>query len=31
LQPEFWLKKNAAEDVIEASLAAVPVPVLEGL
>jgi len=31
LQPEFWLKKNAPEDVIEASLAAVPVPVLEGL
>ncbi len=31
LQPEFWLKKNAPEDVIEASLAAVPVPVLEGI
>jgi MoxR-like ATPase len=31
LQPEFWLKNNAPEDVIEASLAAVPVPVLEGI
>lgn len=31
LQPEFWLKKNAPEDVIQASLAAVPVPVLEGI
>jgi MoxR-like ATPase len=31
LQPEFWLKRSAPEDVIEASLAAVPVPVLEGI
>jgi MoxR-like ATPase len=31
LQPEFWLKRNAPEDVIQASLAAVPVPVLEGI
>ena len=31
LLPEFWLKRSAPEDVIEASLAAVPVPVLEGI
>jgi len=31
LLPEFWLKRSAPADVIEASLAAVPVPVLEGI
>jgi MoxR-like ATPase len=29
LQPEFWLKKTAPREVVEASLASVPVPVLD--
>lgn len=31
LQPEHWMKRNAADDVIESALATVPVPVLEGV
>lgn len=31
LQPEHWMKRNTADDVVDSALATVPVPVLEGV
>ncbi len=31
LQPEHWMKRNTAVDVVDSALATVPVPVLEGV